>query len=230
MDYKKPAALTLLTLGAAAGIAFAATQQAPAEAADHLDPPSRTNPDAMPAGDDRNADIADVFAYVRGTGAARTAVLAMSFGGPNAPVAGAGQNVPCDRDVVYSIHIDNDGDTALDPTSTIEMRLGEDSAGNCFYRLSGVPGTGTHAMVGAVGYTTQHDDASAYVGNRADAFFFDLTGFRTTLMTGALSFVNDRDFFAAKNTPVLVVEVPVAAVSPSDAPYRVWATTARFGS
>lgn len=228
MDYKKPAALTLLTLGAAAGIAFAATHGAPAEAADHLDPPSRTNPDAMPAGMDRNADIADVFAYVRGTGAARTAVLAMSFSGPNVPTAR--QEVPCDANVVYSIHIDNDGDTALDPTSTIEMRLGEDSDGNCFYRLTGVPGAGADPIVGAVGYTREVGDASTYVGLRADAFFFDLTGFRTTLMTGTLSFVNDRDFFAAKNTPVLVVEVPVAAVSPSDAPYRVWATTARFGS
>lgn len=228
MDYKKPAALTLLTLGAAAGIAFAATQQAPAEAADHLDPPARTNPDAMPPGTDRNADIADVFAWVRGTGASRTAVLAMSFSGPNAP--SASQEVPCDANVVYSIHLDNDGDTALDPTSTIEMRLGEDSEGNCFYRLSGVPGAGSDPIVGAVGYTRQVGETSAYVGLRADAFFFDLTGFRTTLSTGSLSFVNDRDFFAAKNTPVLVVEVPVAAVSPSDAPYRVWGTTARFGS
>jgi len=220
--------LTLLTLGAAAGIAFAATQQAPAEAADHLDPPSRTNPDAMPPGMDRNADIADVFAYVRGTGATRTAVLAMSFSGPNAP--SATQAVPCDEDVVYSIHIDNDGDTALDPTSTIEMRLGADSEGNCFYRLTGVPGAGTDPIVGTVGYTRQVGEASAYVGLRADAFFFDLTGFRTTLMTGALSFVDDRDFFAAKNTSVLVIEVPVADVSPTDAAYRVWGTTARFGS
>jgi hypothetical protein len=225
MDYKTPAAVTLLTLGAAAGIALVATQGAPAEAADHLDPPARTNPDAMPPGTDRNADIADVFAWVRGSGASRTAVLAMSFGGPNVPAAG--QTVPCDRNVVYSIHIDSDGDTALDPTSTIEMRLGEDSEGNCFYRITGA---GDEPIDGTVGFTRRAGGVSTYVGNRADAFFFDLTGFQTTLMTGTLSFVSDRDFFAAKNTPVMVVELPIAEVSPADAPYRVWGTTARFGS
>jgi hypothetical protein len=228
MNYKKPAAWTLLTLLVAASLAFVATRQSPVEAADHLDPPARTNPDAMPPGTDRNADIADVYAWVRGEGAARTAVLAMSFSGPNAPVAG--QDVPCDENVVYSIHIDNNGDTAVEPTSTIEMRLGEDDRGQCFYQLTGVPGAGADPVVGTVGYTTRRGTASMHVGLHADAFFFDLQGFRTTLSTGTLSFVDDRDFFANKNTSVLVVEVPIVAVSPSDAPYRVWATTARFGS
>lgn len=227
MSYKKPAAWTLLTLLVAAGLAFVATRQTTVEAADHLDPPARTNP--MAGGTDRNADIADVFAWYRGEGDARTAVFALTFSGPNAPEAD--QNVPCDPDVVYQIHIDNSGDTdGVTPTSTMEMRLGEDDLGNCFYRITGAPGAGSNPIVGAVGYQSHQGTADAYVGLRADAFFFDLVGFQTTLMTGTLSFADDRDFFDMKNTSAWVIEVPLVGVSPTDAPYRVWATTARFGS
>jgi hypothetical protein len=226
MNYKKPAAFTAMTLLVAAGLAFVATRQTTVEAADHLDPPARTNPDV--GGMDRNADIADVYAWYNGEGADRTAVLAMSFAGPNVPAAD--QATPCDRDVVYSIHIDNNETDGIAPTSTIEMRFGEDDAGNCFYRLTGVPGAGADPIVGAVGFETRRADVQAYVGLRADAFFFDLQGFRETLAMGTLRFVNDRDFFAGKNTSVMIVEVPLVAVSPTDAPYRVWGTTARFGS
>ncbi len=231
MNYKRQAAWTLSTLGVAAGLAFVATQQTTVEAADHLDPPARTNPDAMPTpGLERNGDIADVYAWYRGEGVARTAVLALSFGGPNAAVAG--QDVNCDTGAVYQIHIDNNGDTmgGVEPTATIEMRLGEDDRGNCFYRISGIPGAGTDPIVGAVGYTRQVGTTYTHVGLRADAFFFDLQGFRETLAMGTLRFVDDRDFFALKNTPVMVIEVPLASISPADAPYRVWATTSRIGS
>jgi len=227
MNYKKPAAFTAMTLLVAAGLAFVATRQTTVEAADHLDAPARTTPDV--GGMDRNADIADVYAWYNGEGADRTAVLAMSFAGPNAPAAD--QATPCDPDVVYSIHIDNSGDTdGVTPTGTIEMRLAEDDAGNCFYRLTGVPGAGADPIVGPVGFETRRGDTQAYVGLRADAFFFDLQGFRETLAMGTLRFADDRDFFAGKNTSVMVVEVPLVAVSPTDAPYRVWGTTARFGS
>jgi hypothetical protein len=229
MNYKKPAAWTLLTtLLVAAGLAYVATRQTTVEAADHLDPPTRTNPDATPPGTDRNADIADVYAWYRGEGAARTAVFALSFAGPNVPVAG--QEVPCDSDVVYTLYVDNNGDTALAPTSTIELRLGEDDRGSCFYQLLGVPGAGADPIVGAVGHTVRRGNANVHVGLRADAFFFDLQGFRETLAMSTLRFENDRDFFANKNTSFLVIEVPLTDVSPTDAPYRVWATTARFPS
>ena len=227
MNYKKPAAFTALTLLVAAGLAFVATRQTTVEAADHLDPPARTG-DALGAARDVNADIADVYAWHRGEGAARTAVLAMTFAGPNAPAAD--QATPCDRNVLYSVHIDSNETDGVAPTSTIEMRLGEDSEGNCFYSITGVPGAGADPIVGAVGFETRRGTAKAYVGLRSDAFFFDLQGFRETLTTGTLSFVNDRDFFAGKNTSVMVVEVPLVGVSPTDAPLRVWGTTARFGS
>lgn len=86
--------------------ALAATQGAPVEAADHNDPPLRVHGAVSPATDDRASDIADVFAWTRGTGTSQTTVLALSFDGPNLPTALTA--VPCDRDVLYQIHITSD--------------------------------------------------------------------------------------------------------------------------
>ncbi len=191
------------------------------QAADHLDPPGRTNPDNM--GMDRNADIADVFAWHRGMGAEQSVVLALAFSGPNAAVAG--QKMACDRGVLYNIHIDNTGDGNED--RVFRVRFGLDSAMNCFARWEGLPGTN-----GAVTTRTETNisvggGVRAFAGLRDDAFFFDLTGFRETLAMGTLRFVNDRDFFARKNTSVIVVEVPASTINAGQNTLRVWATTAR---
>ncbi len=122
----------VLVLGGA--IAFAASQGAPVEAADHNDPPLRVHstPTGAPT-DDRASDIADVFAFTRGTGSAQTTVLAMSFDGPNAPSALTA--VPCDRDVVYQIHITSDGGICPamvdDGTGTLVACTGADATHPC---------------------------------------------------------------------------------------------------
>jgi hypothetical protein len=131
-----------LALVAAAGLATAgglALRSSRSHAADHLDPPTRTDPAAVMAGTnaDRNADIADVYAWHQGTSPNQTLVLALSYAGPNAPAAG--QAVPCDRDVLYSIHIDNSGDARAE--HTISARFATDSTNrNCFVRFEGIPG------------------------------------------------------------------------------------------
>ncbi len=224
-------ALLVLVLGGAG--AFASTQGNHVEAADHLDPPRRTNPADPPAGAgaaaDREADIADVYAWTTGTDPDRL-VLAMSFAGPNLPVAD--QAIPCDRDVLYQIHIDTNADPlagrGAEDEFTINVRFGEDDAGNCMVQFSGIPGLATGATLeGMVEHTLERGETQAFAGLRDDAFFFDLQGFRTTLMTGALSFVNDRDFFAGQNTPVMVIELPTVAVAPSTGTIRIWGSTAR---
>lgn len=217
------AGLGLLALaGGVAGLA--ATANTEVDAADHLDPPARTNPDS--GGTDRAADIADLYAWHRGTGASRTVVTALSFGGPNEAVAD--QAVPCDPDVLYSIHFSNDDD--LDADLTIGARFGEDDLGNCFVQLSGIPGAGATPVVTPVERSVTRNGVSVFAGLRDDAFFFDLVGFRQTLSTGTLSMTDDRDFFADKNTPVIVVEFPLVGVSPADQAFRVWATTSRIES
>ena len=97
-------ALLVLVLGGAG--AFAATQGAPVEAADHLDPPNRVHGAVAPAVDDRAADIADVFVWNRDNAGTQNTVLALSFDGPNPAGAHA---LTCDRDVVYQIHLTADG-------------------------------------------------------------------------------------------------------------------------
>jgi len=191
------------------------------QAADHLDPPGRTNPDNM--GMDRNADIADVYAWHRGAGAAQTVVLVMSFSGPNAAVAG--QKLACDRNVLYNINIDNTGDAVAD--RTFAVRFGRDSAMNCFARWEGLPGTAAPVVTRTEATIDIGGGVKAFAGLRDDAFFFDLQGFRTTLMTGTLSFVNDRDFFRGKNTSAIVIEVPASTINGGANTLRVWATTGR---
>lgn len=208
----------------AGGAGLAATAGFQAEAADHLDPPARTNPDS--GGTDRNADIADVFAWHRGSGATRSVVTVLSFAGPNLPAAD--QEIPCDRDVLYQIHVSNDAD--LDPEFDITARFGEDDLGNCFVQLTGIPGAGSAPIVAPVERVVQRNGVSVFAGLRDDAFFFDLVGFRETLTMGTIRMTDDRDFFAGKNTPAIVVEFPLIAVSPGDEAFRVWATTSRTGA
>lgn len=214
-------ALLVLVLGGVS--AFASTQSAHVEAADHLDPPARTNPMATPPGTDRAADIADVYAWHQGTGADARLVVAMSFSGPNAPAAD--QAVACDRDVLYTIHVDNttDGESEFD----IEARFGHDADGTCFVQFSNIPGT-TEPVVAIAEHTLTRGPVRVFAGLRDDAFFFDLAGFQTTLATGTVSMHSDVDFFAGLNTSVMVVEMPLADVLATPvAPIRVWGTTQR---
>jgi hypothetical protein len=233
MKKNRPTWWALLVLGLAGAAGLAATSGTYVEAADHLDPPARTNPMATPPGTDRTADIADVYAWAED---GRTTVI-MSFGGPNAPAAD--QGVVCDEDVLYQIHIDTDTDADFADNHTITVRLGEDDLGNCFYRVDGVPSTATgEVIVGPVGFQADFEEVNAIVGLFDDAFFFDLTGFRAATTMGTLFddstadpddllFVNDRDFFAGQNTPAIVIEFPTASVSSGDV-VRVWGSTGRI--
>jgi len=263
----------VLVLGGAG--AFAATQGAQVEAADHNDPPNRVH-SATPAADDRASDIADVFVWNRDASGTQHTVLAMSFDGPNA--AGA-HPLTCDRDVLYQIHITSDGGicptmmdngtsvvacsaasaghpcgTVMPPTGaaidcaptfadmhTINVRFAQNgTGGGCVVQAEFVGGDGATAIAstiaGATGANIVSGTTSLYAGLRDDAFFFDLTGFQTTLMTGTLSFTG-ADFFANKNTPVIVLEFPTSAITRSTHALpasgnviRVWGSTSRYGA
>jgi len=226
------AALAGLTLAVAGGVAVWSGRS---HAADHLDPPARTDP--MNSGMDRNADIADVYAWHQGDAASRTLVVIMSFSGPNAPAAG--QRMPCDRDVLYGIHIDNTNDGNADVN--VYARLAQDEQMNCFVQWTGVPGT-SGAVVTPAEYVRTVGGTRLYAGLRDDAFFFDLQGFRDTLMVAGnpgteagvggmrgIRMTNDRDFFAGKNTSALALEMPIAGALGAGSSIRVWGTTARIG-
>lgn len=187
-------------------------------AADHLDPPSRTNPDS--GGADRSSDIGDLYAWHTSD----SVVMALTYDGPN-PIA-ANQELSCDNNVLYTIHIDNDGDAS---TSEFEIytRFGKDSDGRCFMRVENAPGAGAEPIVGRVETINTRDDVRVFAGLRDDPFFFDLQGFQDTLNSGDLSFVNDRDFFAMQNISAIVIEVPLTAISPNGNTLNIWAATAK---
>jgi hypothetical protein len=230
-------ATTLATL-AAATFAVAgglAVWSGRSHAADHLDPPARTDP--MNGGMDRNADIADVYAWHQGTGADQRVVLVLSFSGPNAPAAN--QRMACDRDVLYGIHIDNS--VMLDGNAEVNIyaRMAQDDLMNCYVQWTGIPGTTVPTVTGE-NVTRTVGNVKLYAGLRDDAFFFDLQGFRDTLMAAGnpmtpagvggdrgIRMTNDRDFFAGKNTSALVIELPVSSARGMGTTFRVWGTTAR---
>lgn len=200
----------------AVGIFFAAADRG-ARAADHLDPPGRTDP-AVYSNPDKAADIADVYTWHTAT----DLVIAMTFAGPQAT------NLPAtyDRDMLYTINISND-EVAFTPEYQIRFRFGQNGQATGV-QFSGVPGT-TGVIEGPVETDLRQGQVVVRAGLFDDPFFFDLQGFRATRSTGALSFRNDRNFFAGQNLTAAVVQIPRSAVDSGNGKVRIWATSARFG-
>ena len=210
---------TWMTLGATAfalPLALVSADYA-TRAADHLDPPTRTDKDFDPT-PDVPADIADVFAWYTPT----SIVVSLTFAGPQ-----PGNMAPFyDRDVLYTINISNSG-ARSDPEFQIRFRFGFDGQ-SPGVQFTGIPGT-TGPIEGPVQTVLERDGVKAIAGVFDDPFFFDLLGFRETRSTGTLSIRNTRDFFDGQNDTSVVIEIPRSAVLNGTNPLDVWAQTARFG-
>lgn len=186
-------------------------------AADHLDPPARTDP-AVDTTPDIAADIADVYAWHT----ADNLIIATTFAGPQATTLPAS----FDRDVLLTINISNDS-VPFTPEHVIDIRFGQNGAASGV-RFSGVPGT-TGPIVGPVETDLRQGNVTVRAGLFDDPFFFDLQGFRATRSTGNLSFVSSRNFFAGQNLTAVVLQIPRSAVENGNNEIRIWSTTARFG-
>jgi len=203
-----------LALAIAAGMVTVGRQSL---AADHLDPPARTDP-AVDLAPDTSADIADVYAWHT----AAHVIVAVTFAGPQATTLPASY----DRDILYTINISNDAN----PTTTefpIEVRFGQDGTASGV-QMKNVPGA-SGPIEGPVETDLQKDGVTARAGLFDDPFFFDLQGFRATRSTGNLSFDNRRNFFAGQNLTAIVLQMPRAALENGSNPIRISATTARYG-
>ena len=205
-------------LALAAGIAVLAPEQA-GFTADHLDPPSRTDPaeDSTP---DRAADIADIYAWQAGD----RVNMVLTFAGP----AATDQPATYDPDVLYKINVSN----AAPATNTeipIRIRFGTDGADNTGIQVLGIPGTGSGGITGPVETNLNEGGVLVRAGLFDDPFFFDLQGFRTTRMTGTLSFDSSRDFFAGKNVTAVVLSIPRDRLGNSSTVLDIWSETRRFG-
>lgn len=212
----KAVLLGMTTLVAVGGVSLVAVDRG-LFAADHLDPPARTDPD-VDLTPDKAADIADVYTWHTD----RYLIIALTFAGPQAT------NLPAsfDRDVLWTINISNDAN----PFTTefpIDIRFGQD--GTAYgVRFAGVPGS-TGPIEGPVETDLHQGDVTVRAGLFDDPFFFDLQGFRATRSTGNLSFNNQRNFFAGQNLTAVVLQIPRSAVENGTNKIRIWATSARFG-
>lgn len=201
---------------AAATLAFLAADWS-AQAADHLDPPTRTDP-AFDTTPDTPADIADVYVWHT----ASDLVIALTFAGPQP----AGRPPTYDRDILYTVNISN-ANSPTDPEVQMRFRFGRDSSGNVGVEVSGLPDGGP-PLVGPVEQTLTRNGIMVRAGLYDDPFFFDLQGFKETRSTGTLSFVNTRSFFSGQNDTAIVFQIPRSRIETGQQ-LNIWATTARFG-
>ena len=188
-------------------------------AADHLDPPARTDPAVDPT-PDIPADIADVYAWHDGT----NAYFSVTFAGPQA----AGTAGFYDRDVLYTLNISTAA-PGTTPEVAIRWRFGPGTNGTGNgVRFENLPGLNNATLTCRVEQTDcQAGGVRAYAGLRDDPFFFDLQGFNDTVATGTLMFNRARNFFAGKNDTAVVLQIPISSLG--SGPIDVWSTTARFG-
>ncbi|WP_181233896.1 DUF4331 family protein [Enhygromyxa salina] len=193
----------------AAALMGAAVASTVVVAADHDEADTASFSDAA-------ADIGDLYAFHEG----ERLTLILTFDGYKLK----SETPSYDPDVLYGFHIDTNADNVAD--HEIWARFGENAAGEWGVQIQGIPGF-EGALVGPVDEVVSDDEAAVQVfgGFRDDPFFFDLQGFKDTLMTGTLGFDPTRDFVAAKNTGAIVVEFDRAALSSESV--AVWATTGR---
>jgi len=210
-----------LAAGPAAGILAIALLVPGAQnrAADHLDPPTRTDPtlDQVP---DVPADIADIFAWHTGD----TVKVIVTFGGPSSVT----QPASFDRDVLYKILISTAAPSDT-PEVVIRARFGRGQKPDEWgVRIEGVPGV-TGAIEGPVDTTMTKDGVTARAGLFDEPFFFDLQGFRETRALSAVRFMNTRNFFDGNNDTAIVLEIPRDRFAGAAMPLGFWTTTSRIG-
>lgn len=186
-------------------------------AADHLDPPTRTDI-AVDSNPDVAADIADVYAWHTAT----NVIVVLTFAGPQP----ASRPPIFDRDVLWTINISNNA-VPFDPEFQIRFLFGLNGQA-VGVRFTGVPGS-TGPIEGPVETNLVQGPVVVRAGLFDDPFFFDLQGFRETRSTGRLSFRSDRNFFNGQNDTAVVVQMPRSALENGTNPIRIWATSARFG-
>lgn len=193
-----------------AGAAIVSTVTTVAIASDHDEADTTAYADVP-------ADIGDTYAFHQGD----RLTLIMTFDGYKLR-----QDEPnYDADVLYSFHIDTNDDN--EPDHVIMARLGQNAAGEWGMKVEGIPGV-AEPIIGAVDEVLSDADsgAQAYIGLRDDPFFFDLEGFKDTLMTGTLAFNPDRDFVAVKNTLIFAVEFDHTVAGGTS--FDIWSTTGRL--
>ena len=168
---------------------------------------------------DKAADIADLYAWHEGN----KLVTVLTYAGLQATTAQ--QSAIYDDKVLYTVHIDNDGDNQAD--IDINIRFGKNAKGAWGVQVENLPGS-TGSITGPVETSISAGTGlSVFTGLKDDPFFFDLEGFKETLATGTLSFDSSRDSIASLNVSSIVLEMDLAAASNGNDNLALWASTGR---
>lgn len=189
-------------------------------AADHLDAPGLTSPSSRP-----DADINDVYVFADGPG--RTAIVVTTH-----PGAGAIAPLEYATDVLYKVNVDTTGDAVEDQAYV--FRFGpKGPAGDQPFNVVRYDGGGARSLQGGTalvggrtGRTSERGGVYAFAGLRSDPFFFDLEGFRGSVLGAdngrALCDTKTNDFFSSLNTNGAVLSIPQRMIGTK---INVWATT-----
>ncbi len=170
-------------------------------AADHLDPPSRTDFRFDPTTDPA-ADIADIYAWTTPS----HLNMVYTFAGPG----DATNPATYDPNVRYRIHLSTAG-RVDDDEHTILAQFGQGSGGFGI-KWEGLPGVAGPVIAPVERIVILPNGIKLFSGLRADPFFFDVLGFRATNSSGTLSILNTRDFFVRANDTLIAVQVPIGLV------------------
>lgn len=160
------------------------------------------------------ADIGDYYAWHD----ADNLNLALTFGTFNAP----GMPATYSSDVLYAFHFDTTVPADGVSDSDIYARFAQDDTGNWGVQVFDATQTLFEAPVESV---TESNNGKVWAGLSDDPFFFDLTGFNSTVSTGTLSFDPSRDDVAGLNITSLALQIPLANIIGSGTSVSTWATT-----
>lgn len=177
-----------------------------ANASDHQEAPGATS--------QLSADIGDYYAWHESD----QLNLVLTFGTFAAPGLPASYN----RDNLYGFHFDTT--IPADGVADVNFyaRFSQDVDGNWGLQLSGIESV---TLEGAVETVLSNSEISGWAGLVDDPFFFDQSGFNTTLSTGTISFDPNRDDVAGLNITAIAIQVPVDTIKPGGGALQTWTTT-----
>ncbi len=211
--------LSVCAMALVAGSGVWISGASPLSAADHFDPPQRSDPAANAAADIAT-DLADVYLYHTPT----SVIVSIDFAGPRPPTEAARY----DRNALYTILLSNAG-TKIDAEFTFDIRFGQDPTNPAAsgIRVAGLPGVAA-PLIGPVESTlTTANGIKVFAGLIDDPFNFDAVGLRMTRESGNLMFSNQRNRFAQQNTTAVIIEIPIALIQNGNNRITAWATSAR---
>jgi len=175
-------------------------------ASDHQEAPAATAQLA--------ADIGDIYAWHDGD----DMNLILTFGTFNA----AGMPAIFSPDVLYGMHFDTSVPADGVSDKDIYARFAQNPTGEWGVQVFDESGV---LFVSPIDTVTENTNGKVWAGLTDDPFFFDLTGFNTTVSTGTLSLDPNRDSVAGLNITSLVLQLPLSNVVTPGAQVSTWVTS-----